>query len=105
MATGYLPIGSCSRRVPQAGAAVPRTGNVPGADLEVPPSKDTARGGGGQTQTQKKQDSRAECIPWRGEASEFICRSHSQHTIPGNGTKSGECMFSPGTPVGFLAYP
>lgn len=34
-ATGYLPIGSSSRRVPQAGAAVPRTGNVPGADLEA----------------------------------------------------------------------
>ena len=54
MATGYLPIGSCSRRVPQAGAAVPRTGNVPGADLEALPSKDTAHGGGGRTHTQEE---------------------------------------------------
>ena len=67
MATGDLPIGSCSRRVPQAGAAVPRTGNVPEADLEAPPSKGRAHGGGGTNTNRKKQDSRAECTPWRGE--------------------------------------
>lgn len=54
MATGHLPIGSSSRRVPQDGAAVPRTGNVPGADLEAPPHEGRARGGRGQTQTQKE---------------------------------------------------
>ena len=105
MATGYLPIGSCSRRVPQAGAAVPRTGNVPGADLEALPSKDTARGGGGQTHTQEEArlKRRVQTLQRRGIG--VICGSHSWHTIPGHGSESGECMFCPGAPVGFLAYP
>lgn len=49
MAIGHLPIGSSSRRVPQTGAAVPRTGNVPGPDLEAPPQEGRPGGGGGQT--------------------------------------------------------
>lgn len=58
-ATGHLPIGSSSRRVPQAGAAVPRTGNVPGADLEAPPHK--GRGSGGETTDIPKSRSKTKC--------------------------------------------
>lgn len=57
MATGHLPIGSSSRRVPQAGAAVPRTGNSPGADLEAPPHDGRAlvKGAGDKCQHSKEK--------------------------------------------------
>lgn len=58
--TGYLSIGSSSKRVPQAGAAVPRTGNVPGADLGAPLHESRGSRGRRHTDTSKNR-SKIEC--------------------------------------------
>ncbi|CAI9154493.1 unnamed protein product [Rangifer tarandus platyrhynchus] len=97
MTTGYLPIGSCSRRVPQAGAAVPRTGNVPGADLEALPSKDTARRGGGQTNTGRSKTQAQSADP-----AEERHRSLSAGVTPG--TRSQEMAPKAGNACSVLVH-